>query len=105
MIVRKGDTVQVIAGREKGKKGTVEQVSAQTGRVIVGGVNIRKRHIKPTRTAPKGGIVEMPAALARANVMVVCPHCGKATRGRMTMAENAKFRSCTFCNGSLDATK
>jgi len=105
MIVRKGDTVQVIAGREKGKKGTVEQVSSLTGRVVVGGVNLRKRHIKPSRTAPKGGIVEMPASLARANVMVVCPHCGKTTRGRMAVGESAKHRACTFCNGSLDATK
>ena len=103
MNVRKGDSVQVIAGREKGKKGTVEQVVTATGRIVVGGINLRKHHLKPSRKAPKGGIVELAAPLARANLMVVCPHCSKPTRGRMIVGEAAKYRSCTFCNGSLDA--
>jgi len=102
MIVRKGDTVQIIAGREKGKKGQVERVIPVTGKVVVSGVNLRKRHVKPTRTSPKGGLIEFAAAMYRANVVIICPHCGKLTRGHMLMAETGKHRACIACNGNLD---
>ena len=102
MSIKKGDTVAVIAGREKGKQGTVEKVIAADNRVVVTGINIRKRHLKPTRTQPRGGILEMPAPFSRSNVMIVCPHCSKPTRIRHTATENGFFRSCVHCAGSLD---
>ncbi|MEI6477874.1 MAG: 50S ribosomal protein L24 [bacterium] len=105
MTIKKGDQIQVIAGRDKGKRGVVEKVIAETSRVVVGGVNIRKHHLKRSSSRPQGGIIEMPGAFSRANVMVVCPHCSKLTRIAHTISEQSKFRSCIHCKGSLDNAK
>jgi large subunit ribosomal protein L24 len=77
--VKKGDEVIVIAGREKGKKGKITQILTQEARVIVGGVNMVKRHSKPSRTNA-GGIVEKEASLHVSNVALLDPKSGKATR-------------------------
>lgn len=71
MPVRTGDTVLVIAGKEKGKRGTVLKILAKTQRLVVEGVNMRKRHQKPTQANPRGGIVEFPASMHRSNVLLV----------------------------------
>jgi large subunit ribosomal protein L24 len=104
MTMKKGDTVYVIAGRDKGKQGTVEKFFPAAHRVIVNGVNIRKHHIKPSKTQPKGGIAEFPAAFSSANVMVLCPICSKTTRIKQSIgADGNKFRMCSRCQGSLDS--
>jgi large subunit ribosomal protein L24 len=77
--VKKGDEVIVIAGREKGKKGKITQVITAEARVIVGGVNMVKRHSKPSRTGA-GGIVEKEAPLHVSNVALLDPKSGKPTR-------------------------
>lgn len=106
MSIKKGDTVAIIAGREKGKQGLVGQVIAADDRVVVTGINLRKRHLKPTRIRPRGGIVEIEAPLSRANVMLVCPHCTKLTRIRHAAGEDGKrYRICIHCSGSLDLAK
>jgi len=103
MTIKKGDTVFVIAGREKGKQGKVEKVVLEKNRAIIGGVNMRKRSVKPTQRSPKGGIVDFPAAFSVANMMILCPHCSKTTRVKKAVGEDGKkFRTCTHCNGSLD---
>lgn len=103
MTVKKGDTVLVITGKERGKKGVVEAVSPTRDSVLVAGVNIVKRHVKPNKNQPRGGIVEKSASLNRSKTMVVCPHCDKPTRVAMTLGENGtKYRTCKFCSGSLD---
>lgn len=71
MAVRKGDTVLVIAGKEKGKRGAVLKVLTKTQRVIVEGVNMRKRHQKPTQANPRGGILEFPGSMHRSNVLLI----------------------------------
>lgn len=71
MPVRTGDTVLVIAGKEKGKRGTVLKILTKTQRVIVEGINMRKRHQKPTQANPRGGITEFPASMHRSNVLLV----------------------------------
>ena len=79
--VRKGDEVQVIAGKDRGKRGKVQEVHPDAGPVVVAGVNIAKRHTKPNPSKNnKGGIIDQPMPLALGKVMVVCPHCGKPTR-------------------------
>jgi large subunit ribosomal protein L24 len=104
MTVKKGDQVQVIAGRDKGKRGTVEQVFPQTQKVIVSGINIVKRHLKPSRVQPRGGIVEKPAPLHRSKVMPICPETSKPTRVRYVTAENGtKYRSSQYGDISLDS--
>lgn len=102
MNVKKGDTVVVIAGKDKSKTGKVLEVSPKTGKVLVENVNIVTKHNKPRSQQDKGGITKKPAAIEASNVMVVCPVCGKATRIAHTEIEGKKVRSCKKCNASLD---
>lgn len=101
--IKKGDKVQVIAGKDKGKQGIVEKVLSAQNRVVVAGVNLIKRHFKPTQKNPRGGIVEMPAPLSRANVMVIDGETGKPTRVSIKVAaDGTKFRSPRKGSNSLD---
>ncbi|MGH2450923.1 MAG: 50S ribosomal protein L24 [Candidatus Limnocylindria bacterium] len=102
MRVRKGDEVMVIAGKDSGKRGRVQEVDRSARRIIVAGVNIVKRHTKanPQRNV-KGGIVEQPASLDASKVMLVCPHCGKPTRVRYEMDEGEKSRVCKQCGEAI----
>ncbi len=84
MHIRKNDQVLVIAGNEKGKTGKVLKVFPDTQRVIVEGVNFRKRHTKATQNNPQGGIIEREMAIHVSNVMVVDPRTGEASRTRKT---------------------
>jgi large subunit ribosomal protein L24 len=81
MTIKKGDSVLVIAGREKGKKGVVERVLPAENRVVIVGINLRKRHFKPSQKHPRGGIVEIATAFSRSNVMVIDPATEKPVRG------------------------
>ena len=93
--VRKNDTVQIIAGRDKGKTGKVTRILTKSERVVVDGINIRKRHTKAQRPGEQAGIVEFPAPLPIAKVGVVCPKCGRATRvGFRTLEDGTKVRVC-----------
>lgn len=81
--IRKGDKVVVISGEDKGKTGTVTRVLADEGKVVVSGVNLVKRHTKPSPRAPQGGIIEREAPIFASKVMPVDPKTGKGTRVRM----------------------
>ncbi len=90
--VKKGDEVVVIAGKEKGKKGKIVKILTQEARVIVGGVNMVKRHSKPSRTGA-GGITEKEAPLHVSNVQLVDPKSGKPTRvGYKQLEDGTKVR-------------
>jgi len=104
--VRKGDEVMVISGKDRGKRGTVQEVHLAAAAVVVGGVNIRKRHTKanPQRNI-KGGIIEQPGPLAVGKVMLVCPHCGKPTRVGHRIDEDEKERFCKQCDEPIAAEK
>lgn len=80
MSLRRGDTVVVIAGKDRGKQGKVVDVFPEENRVEVENVNIVKRHLRRQGAALQAGIIEKPAPINRANLMVICPHCGKPTR-------------------------
>lgn len=95
MTIKKGDSVLVIAGREKGKKGTVERVMPAANRVVIAGVNLRKRHLKPSQKHPRGGIIEISAPLHRSNVMVIDPATEKPVRGSQVERETAKPAKAT----------
>ena len=104
--VRKGDEVEVISGKDRGKRGTVQEVHPATRRVIVAGLNIVKRHRKanPARNL-KGGIIEQPGALDVAKVMVVCPKCSEPTRvGHEITEEGEKRRVCKNCGEPIVAS-
>ena len=102
MTIKTGDTVVVIAGKDKGKTGKVAAVYADSSRVLVDEVNVVTKHQKPRSQQDKGGIVKKSAPIDASNVMVVCPVCGKATRVAHSEIEGKKVRSCKKCNGSLD---
>ena len=100
--IRKGDEVVVLAGKDRGKRGKVQEVHLGDGAVVVGGVNIVKRHTKANPNANvKGGIIEQPAPLHLGKVMLVCPHCGKPTRVGHRVVEDAKERFCKRCDEAI----
>ena len=110
LFVKKGDTVQVIAGKDKGLTGKVIQADPATDRVLVEGANRIKKHTKITQSArgsQQGGIVTTEAPVHVSNVQVVCPSCGKATRiahRRSEADDNGKthsVRTCKRCNGDI----
>ena len=92
MRVKKGDTVVVIAGKDKGKKGTVVKVMPKTNKVVVEGVNMITKHQKPSAMNPQGGIVNKEASIHISNVMPLDPETGKGTRVRVEVKEGKKVR-------------
>jgi len=102
MRLRKGDEVMVIAGKDRGKKGRVQEVSPSALTVVVAGLNIAKRHRKPNPSKnEKGGIIDEPRPLALGKVMVVCAHCGKPTRVAHRLDEDNKERVCKKCGETI----
>ncbi len=89
--IKKGDTVQVIAGEDLGKKGRVLEIIRKTDRAIVEGVNIIKKHTKPNTQYPNGGIIEKEAPIHISNLMLVDPKTGKPTRIGRRLNENGKL--------------
>jgi len=104
--IRKNDIVKVISGREKGKVGRVLKVDREKGRVFVEKLNLVKRHIKPGKTHPQGGIVEKEAPLAYSNVLIMCDKCNKPTRIGMQLDPAGKrSRVCKRCGDVLEPKK
>ncbi len=103
--VRRGDTVLVIAGKERGKRGKVLVVLPVKRRVIVEKVNMIKRHQRPTQKLRQGGIIEREGAVHLSNVMVVCSKCDRPTRTAVQiLAEGKKARVCKRCGEMIDRT-
>ena len=92
MDLRKGDKVIVIAGRDKGKTGEIQKVIPELNRVVVEGVNVRKKHQKPTQANPEGSIVEVYAPIDASNVMLVDPKTKKPTRIGHKIVKGKKVR-------------
>ena len=90
MSIRKGDRVKVIRGNYKDTEGTVLRVEREKNRVVVQGVNVRKRHRKPTAAVPQGGIVEFEAPIHASNVMLLDPKTGEPTRVRSGVGADGK---------------
>ncbi|WP_068140366.1 50S ribosomal protein L24 [Limnochorda pilosa] len=100
--VRKGDLVEVRKGEDRGKRGKVLEVLPRKGRVVVEGVRVVKRHSRPSRTNPQGGVVESPAPLTAANVMLVCPSCNQPTRFGTDRSGEDVVRVCKNCGKTID---
>ncbi|HIU51672.1 MAG TPA: 50S ribosomal protein L24 [Candidatus Merdicola faecigallinarum] len=98
MKIKKGDTVAVLSGNDKGKTGEVLEVIPKTQKVIVKGVNIRKKHVKPRRQGEEGGIIPSEYPIHSCKVNVVCPKCGKSTKIGYRMEKDQKVRFCKKCN-------
>ncbi len=98
MNIKRDDTVQVITGKDKGKRARVREVIPDKNKVVVEGTNIVKKHTRGQMGARQAGVVEKEAPLWMSKVMVVCPHCNKAVRvGHTVLADGRKVRQCRHC--------
>jgi len=103
MFVKKGDNVLVRVGKDAGKRGKVLRVLPRTNRVLVEGINLVKKHQKPNRNVPQGGIMSAEAQLNASNVMVICNKCNKPTRISKKILDNKeKVRICKKCGEVID---
>lgn len=104
--VKKGDTVVVLSGKDKGKKGKIIEALPKASKIVVEGVNKVKRHTKPSQKMPQGGILVKEAPMNSAKVMLVCPECDKPTRIKKTLLANgANARVCKNCGEIIDKDK
>jgi large subunit ribosomal protein L24 len=101
MNIRRDDTVIVLSGKDKGKKGKVLVADPKGGKVIVEGVSIAKRHTKPRKQGEEGGIISKETPIYACKVMVVCPKCGKGTRVAHKIEGGKKSRICKKCGATL----
>ena len=102
MEIKKGDTVVMLTGKDKGKKGAVIKASPADKKVVVEGLNMVTKHVKPRGANQPGGKVDQPAAIDVSNVMLVCPVCGKATKVAHEIADGKNVRKCKKCGAVLD---
>ena len=101
MRLKKGDTVKVLSGNDKGKTGEIMEIIPKTNKIIVKGVNVRKKHIKPRKQGEEGGIISVECAIHSANVNVVCPKCGKTTKVGYVEEKGEKVRVCKKCGAKI----
>lgn len=103
MSIKKGDIVQVISGKDTGKKGKVLRVIPGKNKVIVEGINRVKRHQKPSRAIPQGGILNIESPMNLSNVMLLCNKCNKPSRvGKKVLDNDEKVRVCKNCGEIID---
>jgi len=95
-----GDQLQIVSGRDKGKKGTIEKVLPSENKLVVNGVNIYKRHRKATRSQ-SAGIYEIIRPISVSKVRIICPKCSKLTRVSFIFEGKTKKRFCKKCKGNL----
>lgn len=101
--IKTGDSVMVITGKDKGKKGKIISVDTKNARVFVDKVNLVKKHTKPTQAAPQGGIIKKEASIDASNVMIMCGKCGKPVRIKKQILEDgSRVRVCAKCGQKLD---
>ena len=101
MKIKKGDNVEVLSGKDKGKKGEVLEVLPKEGKVVVKGVNVRKKHVKAKRQGDESGIIPVECSIPSSKVNVVCPKCGKTTKVGYGMEKDKKIRICKKCGAKL----
>jgi large subunit ribosomal protein L24 len=103
MKIRKNDTVIIIAGKDRGKRGKVRRAFPNEDRVVVEGLNMIKRHSRARGAARQAGIIELEAPIHISNVMLLCDKCGKPTRvGFRSMADGKRVRICNSCREVID---
>ena len=101
MKLRKGDNVMVLSGNDKGKTGEILDIIPNTQKVIVKGVNIRKKHVKPRKAGEEGGIIPSEYPIHSSKVNIVCPKCGKPVKIGYVVEDGKKVRVCKKCGAKL----
>lgn len=101
MKIKKGDTVLIISGKDKGRTGKVTKALPKEGGILVEGINLKKKHVRPKREGEKGQIVNVPAMLEASNVKIICTKCGKAARVGYKIESDKKIRICKKCKQEI----
>lgn len=101
MKIKKGDQVLIISGKDKGRKAKVIEVFPKKERVVVEGINLKKKHMKPKKSGEKGQIIEIPGPFYISNVKIICPKCKKATRVGYKIEGKNKYRICKKCGQEI----
>ena len=103
MKLKKGDTVKILLGKDKGRKGKIQRLFTKEGKVLVEGVNIYKKHLKSQGEQKKGGIIEISRPMIISKVALICPSCSKPTRvGYQLSKGSGKQRICKKCKANID---
>ena len=101
MELKKGDTVKILSGKDKGKSGKVVRAFPVENLILVEGVNVHKKHSKPKKQGQKGQIIEMPGAIKASSAQIMCSSCKKAVRIGQKVEGEKKVRVCKKCGASL----
>lgn len=101
MRIYKGDKVQIISGKYRGKTGVVEKVFAKRNRVMVPGINVVKKHRRPRGSSDPGGIIEKAAPFDISKIMLICAKCNQPTKVGYKIAADEKMRFCKKCGGKV----
>ena len=101
MNIRKGDTVKILAGKNRGKTGKVLKVLTGRDLVSVEGINIYKKHVRPKKQGEKGEVVSLARPLAISNAQILCPACSRQTRVGFRVDGETKARYCKKCNANI----
>jgi len=102
MKFKKNDNVIIINGKNKGKTGAIDKVYPKENKLIVHGLNRYKKHLKPTKKSPHGGIIDMDMPVNCSNVMLICPICNKKTKIAYQVNKDNKTRICNLCKQGID---
>lgn len=101
MKLKKGDKVKILLGKDRGKTGTIDRVFAKKKTVLVGGLNLYKKHTKPREGQKGGGIISQARPLVASKVALICPRCAKITRPAFREAAEGKTRICRICKAEI----
>ena len=101
MKLKKGDNVLIISGKDKGKTAKILKSLPKQRKILVEGVNLKKKHVRPKRDGEKGQIVQVIAPIDASNVKIICPKCGKAARIGYKIDKDRKFRFCKKCGQEM----
>ena len=101
MKIKKGDNVLIIAGKDKGRTGKIMKALPKEMKVLIEGINLKKKHVRPKREGEKGQVVQIPAAMDISNIKLICPKCGKATRVGYSIEKDVKKRICKKCKQEI----
>lgn len=97
MKIKKGDNVLIIAGKDKGRTGKITKSFPKELKVLVEGINLKKKHVRPRKQGEKGQVVQTPAPMDVSNIKIICPKCGKAARVGYKTEKDIKNRICKKC--------
>jgi|SRR3989344_2008972 len=101
MKIKKGDNVLIISGKDKGRTAKILKAFPKEFKVLVDGINLKKKHVRPRREGEKGQVVNVPTPLDISNVKMVCSKCGKAARVAYQINEDKKIRICKKCGQEI----